>query len=459
MKKRFAIILAAGKGTRMKSKKAKVLHPILGRPMVEYIIKGLQDNHIDIKVSVVGHGKDQVMNAIGKQTEFVTQNEQLGTAHAVIQAKEILKDKEGTTIIVCGDTPLIKPETIESLFQYHESSLSEGTILTANMSNPFGYGRVVRDNNGEVERIVEEKDANENEKLINEVNTGTYCFDNEALFNALERVNNENAQGEYYLTDIIEILREQSRKISAFVCEDTNETMGINDRVALANAEKEMKRRINENHLINGVSILAPDNTYIGPDVTIEQDVTILPGTMINGLTHIKTGSIIGPNSEIVNCTIGQHSVIRQSVVKDSKIGNEVNVGPFAHIRPDTTIGNEVRIGNFVEVKKSDIGNESKVSHLSYIGDAELGKDVNVGCGTITVNYDGVNKHKTVIENHSFIGCNTNLLAPVTIGKNSFVAAGSTINRDVPQDALAIGRAKQVNKEDYATRIKNKSKK
>src|SRR5690625_1304089 len=281
----------------MKSKKAKVLHPILGRPMVEYIIKGLQDNHIDIKVSVVGHGKDQVMNAIGKQTEFVTQNEQLGTAHAVMQAKEILKDKEGTTIIVCGDTPLIRPETIENLFQYHESSSSEGTILTANMSNPFGYGRIIRDNNGEVERIVEEKDANGSEKLIEEVNTGTYCFDNQALFKALEQVNNENAQGEYYLTDVIEILRQQASKVSAFVCADSNETMGINDRVALANAESEMKRRINERHLLNGVSIQDSQNTYIGPDVTIEEDVTILPGTMITGMTHIETGSIIGPNS------------------------------------------------------------------------------------------------------------------------------------------------------------------
>ncbi len=459
VKKRFAIILAAGKGMRMKSTIAKVLHPILGLPMIDYILQGLQHNEIDVKVSVVGHGKDQVMAAIGQQTEFVTQKEQLGTAHAVMETRDILNDKEGTTIIVCGDTPLIKPGTIEKLFEFHETSNSKATILTSDMQNPFGYGRIVRDDNGEVARIVEQKDANDTEKNITEINTGTYCFDNQALFTALENVTNDNAQGEYYLTDVIEILRRKSEKVSAFLCADAKETMGINDRVALAEAEKEMKRRVNETHLLNGVSIVDPDHTYIGPGVTIEQDVVILPGTVIQGQTHIETGSTIGPNSEIDDSTIGQYSVIRQSVVKNSKIGNKVNIGPYAHIRPESIVNDDVKIGNFVEVKKSTIGNKSKVSHLSYIGDTEMGKDVNIGCGTITVNYDGVNKHKTIIEDHSFIGCNANLIAPVTIGKGSFVAAGSTVNRDVPQDALAIGRSKQLNKDGYATRMQREKNK
>jgi len=322
MKKRFAVILAAGQGTRMKSKLSKVLHPILGRSMIEYIIKGLNANSIDTKVTVVGHGAEEVMSVIGNQCEFVIQKEQLGTAHAVMKADEILKDLDGTTIIVYGDTPLISSETFEKLFQFHEESNSFATILTTKVANPFGYGRVIRDESGQVERIVEQKDANEEERSINEINTGTYCFDNRALFSALKEVGNDNVQGEYYLTDVIEILRKKSRKVSAFLTEDSDETIGINDRLALVQAENMMKKRINENHLLNGVTIVDPEHTYIGPDVTIEQDVTIYPGCMIFGETHIGTGSTIGPHTEITNCAIGTHNVIRQSVLKNSKIGN-----------------------------------------------------------------------------------------------------------------------------------------
>ena len=454
MNKRYAVVLAAGQGTRMKSKLYKVLHPILGRPMIKYVLQALQPCNIDTLVTVVGHGAEEVQKVIGEDSEFVLQVEQLGTAHAVMQAEKLLLEKKGTTMVVCGDTPLITSETFRKLFEFHENTQAKATILTTEMDDPTGYGRIIRNANGDVEKIVEHKDANEEEKLVKEINTGTYCFDNEALFQALKKVNNDNAQQEYYLTDVIEILKEQSEKVGAYVAEDPEETIGVNDRVALVEAEKIMRRRINESHLRNGVTIVDPDNTYIGPDVKIAQDVIIYPGTMIKGATEIDSDAIIGPHTEIENCSIGKGTVIRQSVVLDSKIGNNVNVGPFAHIRPETAVGDDVRVGNFVELKKSVLGNSTKVPHLSYIGDANLGSGINIGCGTITVNYDGKKKHITTIEDDSFIGCNSNLIAPVTIKRGSYVAAGSTITDDIPEDSFAIARSRQTTKEGYASKLK-----
>ena len=456
MAKRYAVILAAGQGTRMKSKLYKVLHPVAGRPMVQHVIDQLGSANLDEMVTIVGFGADKVIEHIGDKSKFVIQGEQLGTGHAVMQAEELLKDKDGTTIVVCGDTPLITDKTYMDLFNHHENSGAKATILTAKAPNPKGYGRVVRNEAGEVARIVEHKDATSDELLINEINTGTYCFDNHALFSALQNVSNDNSQGEYYLPDVIEILRNQSEKVSAYLSQDFEETLGVNDRVALAQAEKVMKLRINQKHMQNGVAIIDPDHTYIHPEVVIEQDVVIHPGCMITGDTIIRTNAEIGPNTEISNCHIGEGSIIRQSVAKDSKIGNNVNVGPFAHIRPDSAIGDEVKVGNFVEIKKTQIDQKSKVSHLSYMGDTHIGSNVNVGCGTITVNYDGKDKHVTTIEDDAFIGCNANLIAPLTVGKGSYVAAGSTINKDVPEDALAIGRTRQANKEGYATKLKNR---
>lgn len=458
MTNRYAVILAAGQGTRMKSKLYKVLHPVMGRPMVQHVMNQIKTVSLDKIVTIVGFGADTVIDKIGEQSEFVVQKEQLGTGHAVQQAEEALKDKEGTTIVVCGDTPLITDKTYQELFDHHEKENAKATILTTKVENPAGYGRVIRNNANEVERIVEHKDASEAELAVDEINTGTYCFDNQVLFQALKEVSNDNVQGEYYLPDVIEILRNSGAKVSAFLTPNDEETLGINDRVALAQAEKVMKKRINETHMRNGVTIIDPDNTYIGPDVIIEQDVLIHPGSIITGDTLIKSDAEIGPHTEIANCAVGEETVIRQSVATDSQIGARVKIGPYAHIRPQASIGNEAKVGNFVEVKKSVIGEKSKVSHLSYIGDTEIGTNVNVGCGTITVNYDGKNKYLTKIEDDAFIGCNSNLVAPVTIGKGSFVAAGSTITKNVPEDALSVGRARQENKEGYAKRLKNRKK-
>lgn len=453
MDNRYAVILAAGQGTRMKSKLYKVLHPVCGKPMVQHVVDQVSMLNINKIVTIIGHGAEQVQAELGDKTLYALQKEQLGTAHAVMQAKEILDGKEGVTVVVCGDTPLIQHETMEALFKHHDETGAKATVLTAWTDNPAGYGRVIRNEKGHVEKIVEHKDATDEERLIKEINTGTYCFDNKALFNALSRVKNENVQGEYYLPDVIEILKNDGHSIAAYQTADFEETLGINDRVALSQAEQFMKRRINEKHMLNGVTIIDPLNTYIGPDVKIGQDTVVYPGTILAGQTEVGTNCTIGPNSQIENCFIGDQTTIRQSVAFDSQIGQYVQIGPFAHIRPKSDIHAHVKIGNFVEVKKSVFGEGSKASHLSYIGDAEIGRDVNIGCGTITVNYDGKNKFLTKIEDGVFVGCNSNLVAPVTIGKNAYVAAGSTITEDVPGEALAIARARQVNKENYVEKL------
>lgn len=456
MEKRFAVILAAGQGTRMKSKLYKVLHLVCGKPMVQHVIDNVSKLQLEKIITIVGHGAEKVKSVLGDQSLYAFQEEQLGTAHAVMQAASFLKDQDGTTIVVCGDTPLITAETFAKLLEHHKKTNAKATILTAEADDPSGYGRIVRNKEGLVEKIVEHKDASESERLIKEINTGTYCFDNAALFEALKLVTNDNAQGEYYLPDVIEILKEKGETVSAYRTDSFEETIGINDRVALSRAEFVMKKRINQFHMQNGVTIVDPNNTYISAEAVIGNDTIVYPGTMITGETVIGEGCEIGPNSEIKNCKIGDETSIRHSVVHDSNIGSKVNIGPFAHIRPSTMIEDGVRIGNFVEIKKSTIGKESKASHLSYIGDAEVGAHVNIGCGSITVNYDGKNKYLTKIEDRAFIGCNSNLVAPVTIGEGAYVAAGSTITDDVPGKALSIARARQVNKENYVDKLSAK---
>jgi bifunctional UDP-N-acetylglucosamine pyrophosphorylase / glucosamine-1-phosphate N-acetyltransferase len=453
MHNRYAVILAAGQGTRMKSKLYKVLHPVCGKPMVQHVVDQVMKLNIQEVVTIIGHGAEMVQAQLGDSSRYALQDQQLGTAHAVSQAQSLLEGKAGVTIVVCGDTPLIKAETMESLFKHHEELAAKATILTARIEDPTGYGRIIRNKKGLVEKIVEHKDASEEERKINEINTGTYCFDNFALFEALKNVSNENVQGEYYLPDVIEILKKQGEVVTAFQTDEFEETLGVNDRVALAEAERIMRGRTNAAHMRNGVTIIDPANTYIETEVEIGQDTVIYPGTMIKGKTVIGAKCQIGPNSEIVSCEIGAETVIRQSVAHNSSIGAHVNIGPFAHIRPESAIQDEVKIGNFVEIKKAVFGKGSKASHLSYIGDAEVGSDVNIGCGSITVNYDGKNKFLTKIEDGVFIGCNSNLVAPVTIKKGAYVAAGSTITKDVPSEALSIARAQQVNKENYVQKL------
>ncbi|MGE6379387.1 bifunctional UDP-N-acetylglucosamine diphosphorylase/glucosamine-1-phosphate N-acetyltransferase GlmU [Peribacillus muralis] len=454
MSNRYAIILAAGQGTRMKSKLYKVLHPVCGKPMVQHVIDHVNQLQIEDIVTVIGHGAEKVQEQLGGSCKYALQDQQLGTAHAVMQAEDVLSGKSGTTLVICGDTPLIKAETMEELIALHEQSQAKATILTAYADNPTGYGRVLRGEGGLVEKIVEHKDASDDERYVKEINTGTYCFDNQALFSALKKVSNENVQGEYYLPDVIEILKQEGETVTAFQSSDFEETLGVNDRVALSQAEQILRKRINESHMRNGVTIIDPLTTFIEADVQIGQDTVINPGSYIKGNSVIGQDCLIGPNTEICDCEIGDGTEIFQSVAHESRIGSAVKIGPFAHVRPQTEIHDSVKIGNFVEIKKAVFGNGSKASHLSYIGDAEVGENVNIGCGSITVNYDGKNKHLTKIEDNVFIGCNSNLVAPVTIGEGAYVAAGSTITQDVPQEALSVARARQVNKEDYVKNLK-----
>ncbi|MFJ7472020.1 bifunctional UDP-N-acetylglucosamine diphosphorylase/glucosamine-1-phosphate N-acetyltransferase GlmU [Peribacillus frigoritolerans] len=454
MSNRYAIILAAGQGTRMKSKLYKVLHPVCGKPMVQHVIDQVNQLQIEDIVTVIGHGAEKVQEQLGDSCKYALQEQQLGTAHAVMQAESVLSAKSGTTLVICGDTPLIKAETMKELIALHEQSQAKATILTAYADNPAGYGRVLRGEGGLVEKIVEHKDASEEERYVKEINTGTYCFDNQALFSALKKVSNENVQGEYYLPDVIEILKEEGEVVTAFQSSEFEETLGVNDRVALSQAEQILRKRINEKHMRNGVTIIDPLTTFIEADVQIGQDTVINPGSFIKGKSIIGQDCLIGPNTEISNCEIGDGTEVLQSVVHESSIGSFVKIGPFAHVRPQSDIKDSVKIGNFVEIKKTVFGKGSKASHLSYIGDAEVGENVNIGCGSITVNYDGKNKYLTKIEDNVFIGCNSNLVAPVTVGEGAYVAAGSTITEDVPEQALSVARARQVNKEDYVKNLK-----
>ncbi len=456
--KRFAIVLAAGQGKRMKSKLYKVLHPVCGKPMVGHVLQTVQQVNCERSVVVVGHGAEAVRTYLQDAAEYVLQEQQLGTGHAVKQAKDLLGGEEGSTIVICGDTPLVTSSTLENLLKLHESNNAAATVLTAHMDNPKGYGRVIRGGDDSVQRIVEQKDCSPAEDAVTEINTGTYCFDNKKLFAALEKVTNQNAQQEYYLTDCIGILKEAGETVLAYQTDDYAESIGVNDRLALSEAEGFMRERINRMHMLNGVTIIDPASTYIGADVTIGADTVLYPGTVLKGNTVIGENCVIGPNSDIEDSDIADGASVKQSVLSKAEVGARTSVGPFAYLRPGAKLGEDVKVGDFVEVKNATIDNGSKVSHLSYVGDAKVGKNVNIGCGAITVNYDGYNKSVTEIEDDAFIGSNVNLIAPVKVGKGAFVVAGSTITQSVDENDLAIARQRQENKPGYAEKIRARAK-
>jgi bifunctional UDP-N-acetylglucosamine pyrophosphorylase/glucosamine-1-phosphate N-acetyltransferase len=451
--KRYAVVLAAGQGTRMKSKLYKVMHPVMGKPMVGHIVDAAQAANVDRVVTVTGVGAETVQEYLGDKSEYVLQEEQLGTAHAVKQAEDLLSQEEGTTLVLCGDTPLLKAETIEALFAFHEKEGAKATVLTAHATNPFGYGRVIRSEDNSVAKIVEQKDATEEEQAVQEINTGTYCFDNKALFETLREVKNENAQGEYYLPDVVEILKEKQELVTAFQLDTMDEALGVNDRVALAEANRLMKERINEAHMRNGVTFVDPSNTYIESDVTIGADTVIEPGVYLKGNTSIGEDAFIGTHSVIQDSQLGNNVVVKSSTLEEAVMGDGSDIGPNSRLRPGAVLKENVHIGNYVEVKQAVLGKGTKAGHHAYIGNAEVGEDVNISCGVIFVNYDGQNKHKAVVGDHAFIGSNASVIAPITIEDHAFVAAGSTVNKNVPKDALAIARARQENKEGYAQKL------
>ncbi|MDK2801730.1 MAG: bifunctional UDP-N-acetylglucosamine pyrophosphorylase / glucosamine-phosphate N-acetyltransferase [Clostridiales bacterium] len=449
MKDLSAIILAAGEGKRMKSKKSKVLHKVCGKALVEWVYEAVQKAGIEKCILVVGHKAEEVMTYMGQKTQFALQKEQLGTGHAVMQAQHAIKDHEGHVIILNGDTPLIKGDTIKQVIEYHIKNDNAATVITTELDDATGYGRIVRDDSGNVIRIVEHRDANEQEKAIKEINSGMYCFAVKNLLDALSKINNSNSQKEYYLTDTIEILISENNRVGALKIEDSTELLGINNRIQLSEVEKVMQQRILSEHMENGVTIIDPGTTYIQADIEIKMDTIIYPGCILEGNTKIGEDCVIGPNSRIINSIVENNVEVQNSVIIDSYISENTRIGPFAYIRPESKIGKNVKIGDFVEIKKSVIGDNTKVSHLAYIGDAEVGKNVNMSCGSITVNYDGQKKYKTIIGDNSFVGCNVNLVAPVIVNKNAYIAAGSTITDEVPENSLAIARERQVVKDGW----------
>ncbi|MFD0897184.1 bifunctional UDP-N-acetylglucosamine diphosphorylase/glucosamine-1-phosphate N-acetyltransferase GlmU [Loigolactobacillus binensis] len=453
MTAKYTVILAAGQGTRMKSKLAKVLHPVCGRPMVDHVLTQVEQLQPDKIVTVIGHGADAVKAALGQRTDYALQAVQKGSGDAVLQTEAQLGDQAGMTMIVSGDTPLLTAKTFEQLFEYHKEKGAKATVLTATAADPTGYGRIIRNDLGVVEKIVEQKDASHEEAAITEINTGVYCFDNAALFAALHEVGNDNAQGEYYLTDVIGILKAKGEIVSAYRMKDFEESLGVNTRAALAQATAIMQRRINEQHMVNGVTLIDPAATYIEIGVEIGADTTIEAGVTLKGKTVIGSDCYISAGSTLRDAKIGNDVQITSSTIEESVMHDHSNIGPMSHLRPQSEIGEYVHIGNFCEVKKAQLGAYTKVGHLSYVGDATLGEHINVGCGVVFVNYDGLNKHHSNVGDWAFVGSNANIVAPVDIADHAFVAAGSTITNDVAYHDMAIARARQTNKADYWAKL------
>jgi len=441
------IILAAGKGTRMKSELPKAMHEAAGRPMLGWAVEAVKS--IDPKpVVVVGYNRSVIEEYFTDSVDYALQLEQKGTGHACFMAGEYMPEN-GYVLITLGDMPLLTPAVVEKLCGDTIGKGWAGAVLAANLSDPAGYGRVIRDSAGYAAGIVEHRDCTPEQLAIHEVNTSVYCFKSNLLLEALGQIGTDNDQGEYYLTDVVSILSSGGYKIGVSVCSE-EEGSGVNDRAQLADASRILRRRINRAHMTAGVTIIDPENTYIGPDVVIEADAVIYPNNFIEGGSSIASGAVLYPGNHIVSSAIGKNTQVRSSTLIEAAVGDNSTIGPNAYLRPDSKIGSNCRIGDFVEVKNSVIGDGTKVSHLTYVGDADLGRDINVGCGVVFVNYDGRKKQRTVVGDGAFLGCNTNLVAPVRIGKNAYTAAGSTITKDVPEDALAIARSRQENKEGWS---------
>ncbi len=455
------VVLAAGFGKRMKSSKPKVLHPVLGRPILRYVLDAVSALAPAQTVMVVGYGAKEVKDEFGSDgIKYAHQKQRLGTGHAAACARNELSKFRGNVLILNGDFPLITSKSLKRFLGAHEKSGSKISVLTATVDDPKGYGRVVINKARELERIVEEKDATAEQRKIKEINSGTYIVSSDVLWPLLRGIKPENKQKEYYLTDIIEIARKRNLGVSAVRVSDSTEVLGINDRLELSQIESIMRERVNERIMNSGVTLIEPGSTYISPEVVIGRDTVIYPGTHIYGKTKIGSESIIGPHVWIEYSVIGNGVTVKSSCyITGASIGEGVSVGPFAHLRPEARILKGAKIGNFVEIKKSTVGQGSKVSHLSYVGDATLGKEVNIGAGTITCNYDGINKHKTEISDGVFIGSDTMLVAPVKVGKGAVTGAGSTITQDVPEGALAIGRARQTVIEDWEKKKREKASK
>lgn len=454
MKDTAVIIMAAGKGKRMKSNLPKVLHNLAGKPILNYVLKTVDQLKAKRKIIVVGYKSEKIKELIGDKIEYAEQVKQLGTAHAVLQTKRLLSDFEGDVLILSGDVPFLNINTLTKFLKYHQDNKFSCTLITTTLENPYGYGRIIRDQGGEITGIIEEVDLSENEKVINEINSGIYCFKKEDLFLALDKIVPDNKQGEYYLTSTAKILLKDGLNIGNLMVKDCSEVLGINTRLDLANASQKVYQRVCKHLMLQGVTIIDPNSTFIDEGVKIGRDTIIYPFTIIEKDTKIGKSSLIGPYSHLIDSNIGEKVRVWASIVEDSSIENGAIIGPYAHLRPGTVIKKGAKIGNFVETKKTTVGEGSKASHLTYLGDAIIGKRVNIGAGTITCNYDGKKKNKTIIEDEVFIGSNNSLVAPVKLGKASYTGAGSTITEDVPPDSLAIARAKQRNIKGWGKRRK-----
>jgi bifunctional UDP-N-acetylglucosamine pyrophosphorylase/glucosamine-1-phosphate N-acetyltransferase len=451
------LILAAGKGTRMKSELPKCLHEVCGVPMVKLVAMALEQAGVGRIVIVVGHGGGLLREALGEGYEYAEQTEQLGTGHAVMAAASHFEGFEGSIVVACGDTPLLHPSTVIELIQKRNSHQADATLSYCELEDASGYGRIVLEQD-QVVAIVEDKEATPEQRRIRTMNPALYCFDSAKLFRLLPDLSNANETGEYYLTDMIAAIRAEGGTVIGDLAPDFKQFLGVNDRWQLAEASQIMRSRVLKKHAWNGVTIVDPNSTYIGVEVQIAPDVVIEPMTVIDGLTTIGTGSRIGPNSWIKDSLIGRNVRIFMSHLDQAQMDEGSRCGPFANLRPMSHLGEKVKVGNFVEIKNAEIGAQTSISHLTYIGDASVGERTNIGAGTITCNYDGFTKSKTEIGDDVFVGSNSTLVAPVNIGDGAMTAAGSTINKDVPPGALGIGRGKQENKEEWAKQWRDRKK-